>query len=71
MKPEEEKLWSTVGVNDMSDEEDCPDGTGFTVTTPEDRPQDVRDLITNLDQRHKDRLQKEQRNVLKVQRIQK
>lgn len=71
VKDDEEKMWATVGVNDMSDEEDAGDENGgaFKLKTPLDRSENVALLIKTLDQRHEDRIRAEQRRVMKVPRV--
>ena len=66
MKKEEEPTWSHLSVNDMSDEEDG-DG-GFKEKTPKDRARDVADLIAALDQRHEEKLSREDRRTVRVNR---
>ena len=63
----EEKLWEKVSVHDMSDEEDRDNG--FKVKTPSERPDQISDLIVLLDQRHNEKLEKEERRIPKVKRI--
>ena len=62
----EEKLCEKVTVHDMSDEEDGDDG--FKVKTPSERPDQISDLIVLLDQRHNEKLEKEERRIPKVKR---
>ena len=57
-------MWGKVTVHDMSDEED-----GFKVKTPSERPDQVSELIVLLDQRHHEKLEKEERHIPKVKRI--
>lgn len=64
---EEAKLWATVGVNDMTDEEDGEGG--FKVVRPENREPDVQALIDELDRRIERAHDKSNRQVLKVKRI--
>lgn len=67
MLPAEEELWETVGVNDMSDEEDSEEG--FLHKTPANRSAELRVLTRALDDRHREKQQKENRPHMKVKRI--
>ena len=67
VRPEEEKIWASVSVHDMSDEEDTDDG--FLHVSPVDRSDELKTLIRLLDERHAERQQKENRRIMKVKRI--
>lgn len=47
----------------MSDEEDNEEGDGFKVISPENRLPALKDLIINLDARHSEKLNKENKRV--------
>jgi len=51
----------------MSEEEDG-DG-GFKKKTPKDRARDVADLIVKLDRRHEEKLAREDRRTVRVNRV--
>ena len=67
VRDDEEELWKTLSLHDMSDEEDGDEV--FKRKTPTERTPDVRELIEKLDQRHAEKLQKSDRRVLKVKRV--
>ena len=53
----------------MSDEEDTDQSGIFKRKTPKDRKKEVADLIKKLDQRHKEKEEKEERPIMKVKRV--
>ena len=68
VKDDEEDLWKSVSLHDMSDEEDGDDV--IKRKTPKTRPPEISVLIAKLDERHVETMRKSDRRILKVVRVQ-